>query len=93
VEFFYHIRKYLKHQTHSIPMVVADHILVFRTNVSTERQAVDLCNQLYLSGLVSRATLDMEDCDRILRVETSVAVASEIENAVRKMNISIEELN
>lgn len=74
-------------------MFVEGHILIFRTNVSTDQQAIDLCNQLHLSGLVSRATLDLEDCDRVLRVETRGAVASEIERVVRKMNIHIEELN
>ncbi|NUN99373.1 MAG: hypothetical protein HUU01_02020 [Saprospiraceae bacterium] len=74
-------------------MFVADHIFVFRTNVHTLRQAEDLCNQLQGLGLVSRATLDLEDCDRVLRVESHVAVASEIEKVAREMNIYIEELN
>ncbi len=74
-------------------MVVDARIFVFRTNVRTRREATLLCNQLHLSGLASRATVDLEDCDRVLRVETDVAEIAEIERLVRGLNIQIEELN
>jgi hypothetical protein len=74
-------------------MFIAALILVFRTDTRTLQEAKKLCNNLLKSRLAERATLDLDDCDRVLRVVTSSASPCDIEKMVRAMGINIEELS
>lgn len=65
-------------------------IYVFRTNVRTRRQAVLVCENLKKQGLAHKATFDLQDCDRVLRVETMTGNAFDVMNIVLNMGVSIE---
>jgi len=65
---------------------------VFKTNIGKRQEANRVCNQLKIDGLVSRATVDLSDCDRILRTVSSCINTAEIILAVQSMGYSIEEL-
>ena len=67
-------------------------ILVFRTNIRSITKALRVCNNLLNAGLVFKATIDMSDCDRVLRVVTQRATNHDIEQAVKAMGVSIDEL-
>lgn len=65
---------------------------VFKTNISKRPEANRVCNQLKIDGLVTRATVDLSDCDRILRTVSNKNNCSEIINTVQSMGFFIEEL-
>jgi len=44
-------------------------IEVFKTNVRTRRHARQLLHQIHVTFAHYRANFDLDDCDRILRVE------------------------
>lgn len=65
---------------------------VFKTNIHKRPEANRVCNQLKMDGLVTRATVDLSDCDYILRTVSSKSNLSEIMLAVQAMGFIIEEL-
>ncbi|MDX2068048.1 MAG: hypothetical protein SFV55_06455 [Haliscomenobacter sp.] len=65
---------------------------VFKTNISKRPEANRVCNQLKIDGLVTRATVDLSDCDRILRTVSNKNNWSDIIHAVQSMGFFIEEL-
>jgi hypothetical protein len=65
---------------------------VFKTNISKRPEANRVCNQLKIDGLVTRATVDLSDCDRILRTVSNKNNWPEIIHAVQSMGFFIEEL-
>jgi len=44
-------------------------IEVFKTNIQTEKEAADLIAMIHISFMEVKANFDLDDCDRILRVE------------------------
>jgi len=56
---------------------------VFKTNVQEMKQAIDLIDQLCFHFPDYKANFDLEDCDKILRVEGSEV---EIEKVIMTMN-------
>lgn len=67
-------------------------ILVFKTDIRTQRQAAGICNLLSAQESVVRCTVDMQDCDKILRVEVKWEQSSVLETLVRQQGFFIEEL-
>lgn len=67
-------------------------VLVFSTDLNSPQQAEAVRYQLTRSGLADRVAFDLEDRDRVLRVETEAASVGEIEQCVRDMGILISEL-
>lgn len=67
-------------------------ILVFKTDIRTRRQATGICNLLNAQEGVVRCTVDVEDCDKILRVEVKWEQSRALEMLVRQQGIFIEEL-
>lgn len=65
---------------------------VFKTNIDKRQEANRVCNKLKTDGFVTRATVDLSDCDRILRTVSSSTNTAEIILAVQSMGFSIEEL-
>jgi hypothetical protein len=65
---------------------------VFKTNIGNRQEVNKVCNQLKMDGLVTRATVDLSDCDRILRTVSSTSNLAEIILAVQSMGYFIEEL-
>lgn len=56
---------------------------VFKTNVKQKRQAKDLLNALSSQFPLYRINLDLEDCDKILRVEGDNVPPEKIRNLVK----------
>lgn len=73
-------------------MFMASQILVFRTDLRNRRSAQKLCKSLQQQGLAAKATVDMQDCDRVLRVESFDAGARDIFQLALALGIHIEEL-
>lgn len=67
-------------------------IYIFKTDVRTKPAAVRVCQQLMANGLAVRATVDLTDCDKVLRVVTSYVPIKTIESTVREMGFRVEEL-
>ena len=67
-------------------------VLVFSTDLNSPQQAEAVRYQLTRSGLADRVAFDLDDCDRVLRVETDAASAGEIEQSVRELGVAISEL-
>lgn len=44
---------------------------VFRTNVSEEKDALRLLEQLLVANAHSKINFDLEDCDKVLRIESN----------------------
>ncbi len=67
-------------------------ILVFKTNLHTKQSAWKVMKQV--SGLqeVADCYVDLADCDRILRVETTGISASRIICILQQMGFCCEEL-
>lgn len=68
-------------------------VLVFKTSVAT-RSGVDRVHNL-LNGLMhenERWNFDLEDCDRILRVESFKIKACEVEDQLKKAGFMCVEL-
>lgn len=67
-------------------------IYIYKTDVRTKLAAVRVCKQLIANGLAIRATIDLADCDKVLRVVASFVPSTTIEIAVREMGFLVEEL-
>ena len=76
----------------SAPAPGSSHVGVFKTSILTRRDASRVCKQLLLEDLVSRATVDLTDCDRILRTVSSTSDLNEIITVVQAMGFFIAEL-
>ena len=55
--------------------------------------ALRVCHRLKKEGLVRRATIDMEDYDRVLRAESSAVSPEYLVRTVAEMGVQIEELH
>ena len=53
-------------------------VQVFKTNVTDPSQASLLCALVQTEVTVQRANFDLEDCDKILRVESTVNIDEKI---------------
>ncbi len=67
-------------------------ILVFRTNVNTSKAIRELAPLFNGHLFISRWNFDLEDCDRILRIEASAQISDEIIKIVRSKGFDCEEL-
>lgn len=68
-------------------------VLVFRTDVRTRRQAFRICRTLERSAFIRRATLDLEDCDHVLRIETQGNPGGELLQILGGLGVLIEVLD
>ncbi|NHA03147.1 hypothetical protein G7092_05050 [Mucilaginibacter sp. HC2] len=50
------------------------HVEVFKTNVNTRRYANKLINQIHQTFTHYNANFDLDDCDKILRIECTKGV-------------------
>lgn len=67
-------------------------ILIFRTDIITDENLNDISVQLNSIRGIHKWTVDLEDHEKILRVEATGITANEIEHAVKQMNYFCEEL-
>jgi hypothetical protein len=66
-------------------------VLVFKTNISSPMQRIQVVAVLMKLGNVSECWVDIEDCDRVLRI-VGLVPQNHIEETVRSMGFAIEEL-
>lgn len=67
-------------------------VKVFKTDIDTPKKARIIIDQLLQLHPTGRITVDLEDCDKVLRVETKQATNSDIINAVHKKGFECEVL-
>ena len=65
---------------------------IFKTNIEREGTAKDLKLELLEQFPDCKINFDLEDCDRILRIESTVDIGKEIEKAVIRKGYQCEEL-
>ena len=67
-------------------------VQVFKTNVSEQEHADMLCNLVQNELTVQRANFDLEDCDKIFRVESAVNIDDQVIALLRLYGFKCEEL-
>ncbi|MFY0682976.1 MAG: hypothetical protein JXR20_00380 [Balneola sp.] len=67
-------------------------VKVFKTNIDTTENARSVIDQLLQIHPTGRITLDIEDCDNVLRIETKQATDSGIIEAVHSKGFECEVL-
>lgn len=67
-------------------------IQVYKTNVLEQEHADMLCNLVEQELIVQRANFDLEDCDKILRVESSDNIDDQVIALLRLYGFTCEEL-
>lgn len=67
-------------------------VKVFKTNIETTENARSVIDHLLQIHPIRRITLDLEDCDHVLRVETKQATDSSIIEAVHNKGFECEVL-
>jgi len=67
-------------------------IEVFKTNVETQEAASSICGSICRRPGISSATFDLDDCDRILRVEGADVDSNQIKSLVERMGYECEVL-
>ncbi|OXA84596.1 hypothetical protein SAMN06265346_104211 [Flavobacterium hercynium] len=67
-------------------------VYVFKTSVSAERQAERIIQKLSTLTPNSKCNFDLEDCDKILRVEGSEVTAEQIIAFLKSCNFECLEL-
>ena len=65
---------------------------VFKTNVQEQEHAEMLCDLIQTELTVQRANFDLEDCDKIFRVESAVHIDHKIIALLRLHGFMCEEL-
>lgn len=75
-------------------ILVAQHqILVFRSNIDDERKAVLAGRALMKTGGIHRVNVDLEDWEKVLRVECDPATqARTIEEQITRLGFECSEL-
>ncbi|MCU0345338.1 MAG: hypothetical protein MUC59_00235 [Saprospiraceae bacterium] len=68
-------------------------VLVFKSNIYLQHEARALCQALESVPGVERCTLDLEDCDRVLRVQGDALESNALVKIVGDWGLSIEELD
>lgn len=74
------------------PPVALLEVYVFRTNIEYSRQQAAVCMAVGKLPGVLRCTVDLEDCDRVLRVECKDVALETIAASVRSMGYFVEEM-
>lgn len=67
-------------------------VLVFKSNIHDRMEAKALCMALASVPGVERCTVDLEDCDRVLRVQGDQLESNTLVKIVGDWGIGIEEL-
>lgn len=77
------------------PALITDFIEVFKTDISSGQQGAALLAALHQRFPGLRATLDLDDCDRVLRVQSSPAGVgswAQVQAFVQHLGVAIEPL-
>lgn len=65
---------------------------VFKTSVISKQQATSLIEELKKYSNVTKITFDLEDCDKILRIEAAHIQPNAVIYIVKKMGFECERL-
>ena len=65
---------------------------VFKTNIQRKRTAAKVKMELLLLFPECKINFDLDDCDRILRIESAVEVSGKIEEALKLKGFYCEAL-
>ncbi|MBL7817877.1 MAG: hypothetical protein JNL70_22905 [Saprospiraceae bacterium] len=65
---------------------------VFKTNVQTQEQADGIIEHLLVLFPNSKIGFDLEDCDKVLRVESDFFSMIELETALQTLDFQYENL-
>ncbi|MES2515222.1 MAG: hypothetical protein V4580_13810 [Bacteroidota bacterium] len=68
------------------------HILIFKTNIETDAAQYDLGSLLQTCSSIVNWSLDKEDIDKVLRIESNTNNANEIISTLNKAGFICEEL-
>jgi hypothetical protein len=68
-------------------------VLVFRTSVSSKRKIRQIKPLLDQTLSYAKWNFDLEDCDKILRVETTENVALKVVSTLTKVGFECKELD
>jgi hypothetical protein len=69
-----------------------DHIFVFRTNVVSSEEKTALLQKMLAELELEEASIDLEDCDKVLRIVTKKYSATELINNVNRYGFACAEL-
>lgn len=67
-------------------------VLVFKTDVSSKRKVSKVNTLLTSFPAVAQWNFDLEDCDKILRIESDGLSPRQVESALQKAGITCQEL-
>ena len=67
-------------------------VLIFRTNVNTPKAIKKLAPLLNGHLFISKWNFDLQDCDKILRIEASAKISEEVIKILRGKGFDCEEL-
>lgn len=67
-------------------------VFVFKTNLFTNRDVDSLSKQLDANEEIVRWNVDLDDCDRILRVESPLAIQQMVTQILRQNGYHCEKL-
>jgi hypothetical protein len=67
-------------------------VLIFKTNISTLEQLRKVDSTLSHRAEIDKWNVDLDDCDKVLRVETKVLETSNVMEMLRSQQIYCEEL-
>lgn len=67
-------------------------VLVFKTNIQEQNEAMRIIQKLCEFFPGGEINIDLEDCDKILRVESDLMEVEHVKNILRSLNYSCEEL-
>lgn len=73
-------------------MKTANHILIFKTNIATPEDRLKVAAVLDQQPFISKWTVDTEDIDRVLRIESAIAATAPIIHLIRSRNYECAEL-
>lgn len=68
-------------------------ILIFKTDINTEDNLNEISSHLNSIKEIHKWTVDLEDREKILRIESNGLTALEIENRVKELNYNCKELD
>lgn len=67
-------------------------VLVFRTDIHSPREALTICAFMRSMDGVLRCSIDMDDCDKVLKVEGKLLCKTTIEQSLSALGFFIREL-
>jgi len=65
---------------------------IFKTNIERKQTAIKIKLELLALFPDCKINFDLDDCDRILRIESTVEIGKEIENAIITRGFYCQEL-